>query len=85
MLQKPELTLRTADVNGYVPNMDLIGVRLEHTGNCKVYVITGFAWLGDTGTWGFTHLSPGGVICCRPMSHLLGKRDNGVPRYIMIG
>lgn len=69
------------DVHGYVPNTDFVGTVLVHTGNKKQFVVTGFCWLGATDEWGFRHIGPDGVECCRPLSHILGPRSNGEVRY----
>lgn len=88
-MSKGDLTLNTPDKNGLSPVSSMIGVRLQHTGNKKVYVITGFCWLGDSDEWGYLHSQivrddglPG-VTIARPFSHIYGKRSDGSPRYVI--
>lgn len=77
------LDLRTRDAHGFVPDACIIGDVLTHTGNEKQYVITGFAWIGSTDEWGFTHQRAGefSVTFVRPLSHLCGVRSTGEHRY----
>jgi hypothetical protein len=80
---KINLSHSTPDKNGYVPDHSLRGRRLRHTGNGKVYVIFGFAWLGDGDVWGYLHFAEQemGPVICRPVDHLEGHRSDGAPRY----
>lgn len=86
MTSKPELTYNTPDTHGRIPNNMTIGGLLMHTGNGKLYQITGFAWMGATDEWGYLHheVRPDGkptVTLVRPLSHVNGRRENGEPRY----
>lgn len=81
-MQKDSFSYETRDVDNRTADLSLVGQKIRHTGNGKTYVITGLAWMGDTDEWGYVHLSPEGVQCCRPMRHLNGQRDNGMQRYI---
>lgn len=83
MDKKSPLMFSTQDVNGYRPDPALKGEKIRHSGNGKVYVIQGFAWMGATDEWGFVHFAEGemGPALCRPMSHLDGARGDGSTRY----
>lgn len=78
---KTLLTYQTYDDNGMLPDLAYIGTRLEHTGNGKVYTITGFAWNGETDEWNFLHVGPDGISIVRPLSHILGTKSDGGQRY----
>lgn len=81
------LTLQTLDSNDQPPLLGLVGRRLVHTGNGRVYIIQSFAWMGATDEWGFIHAeegNPDAVPLCRPQSHIDGNRSNGERRYVMI-
>ena len=85
MAEKP-LTYLHEGSDNRVPHPILIGMQLRHLGNQKLYVITGFCWMGATDEWGFLHAewTPSGVPgvpLVRPLSHILGKRSNGEARY----
>lgn len=80
------LTNDTIDVHGNsVTDYGFyVGMHLKHTGNGKTYVVHGFAWNGDTDTWGFfaSQLAElNAAMVWRPLSHLAGKRNNGETRY----
>ena len=86
MAEKQPLTYLTEDSTERVPASTLIGMQLRHLGNQKLYVITGFCWMGAADEWGFLHAewTPSGVPgvpLVRPLSHLFGKRSNGEARY----
>ncbi|RWH49576.1 MAG: hypothetical protein E5V72_14810 [Mesorhizobium sp.] len=80
-----ELNFQTPDVNGARPPLEHEGRHLRHTGNGKVYKITGFTWLGETDVWGFVARSiedgDYAVPVTRPIEHLYGNRSNSLPRY----
>lgn len=78
------LTYKQEDKFGIVPNLNAIGTRMLHMGNHKVYTITGFAWNGDTDAWNYTHVGPDGITIVRPIDHLTGNRENGMPRYVEV-
>lgn len=75
------LTYSTPDINGEVPMLELLGARKRHTGNGKIYTITGFSWNGATDEWNNIHVGPDGIPINRPLGHWTGNRDNGQPRY----
>lgn len=85
LVKDEHFSYATHDVHGYVPDLSLIGSVWAHSGNQKLYRIEGFAWMGATDEWGYVHRSETGPLCCRPMSHLTGKRANGEPRYERMG
>lgn len=76
----------TPDANNYVPEQTLIGLHIQHQGNLKEYKITGFAWQGQSDTWGFVHERVDGSapVLVRPMSHLTGRLSDGRLRYLQI-
>lgn len=83
-----ELTHRTKDANGQIPDLSLKGLRLQHSGNGKVYRIVNFAWDGETDLWSFIardESKPDSVFIVRPLSHITGRRDNGKKRYTNLG
>lgn len=85
MPRKP-LTYLHEDSDKRVPNPILIGMQLRHQGNKKLYIITGFCWMGATDQWGFLHAEwtetgVAGVPLVRPLEHLFGYRENGEVRY----
>ena len=72
----------TPDVDGNLPNHGLIGCFITHQGNKIEFVITGFAWMGETDQWGFIHArAEGGPAIVRSMAHLTGNLKNGKPRF----
>jgi len=80
----PDFSYETPDSLGRTPDFRLVGRRLRHLGNQKIYTIRGFAWMGERDVWGFTHDSEDEVLCCRPLDHLDGVRSDGQPRYMML-
>jgi hypothetical protein len=80
------LDYATKDRNGFVPDFAMIGTMLRHSGNQKVYIITGFIWSGNDDEWYFTHHDIGvaPIPLARPMSHIDGNRANGIRRYSII-
>lgn len=74
----------TPDIHGItITDHSLWGLTLKHTGNGKLYKITGIAYMGESDEWGFICQQTAGIPICRPLSHLLGNRGNGEPRYEM--
>ncbi len=55
--------------------------KFKHTGNGKVYTVTGVNWMGELDLWGLVHKSPEGVKCVRSVENFLGNRSNGTIRY----
>lgn len=81
------LTLQTPDKEGNRCDDHLLGLRLLHTGNRKVYVIQDFAWDGATDMWHFLAKEEnvnGAVFVSRPLSHIVGRRSNNQARYIIL-
>ena len=78
------LTHRTLDSTGKRTDASLVGKIIQHTGNKKTYVITGFAWNGEDDRWVFLHhvLGDSNVTIARPLDHLTGLRSDGLPRYL---
>lgn len=85
---RESLTFDTTDAHGFTPPMNLIGARLLHSGNGKVYVIQGFGWGGAKDEWHFEAKEEGNenaVPIYRPLLHIQGDRGNGVKRYEILG
>ena len=82
------LTFETKDAHGFTPPLKMVGARLLHSGNGKVYVITDFAWGGAKDEWHFLakeENNPDAVTITRPLLHIQGDRGNGVKRYEILG
>ena len=90
MTEKPPLTLILPDSKNGVPARNMLGTRLRHHGNGKLYIITGWCWLGATDEWGYLHSEwrddgVPGVTIARPITHIYGRRSNGAARYTIEG
>ncbi len=77
-----KFSFNTKDKHGITPIPELVGAVIQHA-NGKPYTIVNYIWMGATDEWGFRHISPEGVECARPLSHLLSTRANGMPRYAL--
>lgn len=73
----------TIDVHGLTAAgyQHIVGGYVIHSGNDKTYTVVGIQWMGATDEWAFAHISPEGIMCCRPLGHLYGRRSNGDRRY----
>lgn len=82
-MELTHLDMYMADSHGFIPDPDLIGRYLLHTGRERQYIIIDYTWMGDTDEWGYVHKMCGefGPSITRPLSHLCGKRKNGEMRY----
>lgn len=76
-----QLTYRTPDRNGKIPDLSILGDRKRHSGNGKIYTIVAFSWNGDTDEWNNVHVGPDGILINRPLDHWTGRRANGEMRY----
>lgn len=79
-LMREEFSHQMPDKHGLIPDPLFVGAQLHHA-NGKIYKVTGFAYMGETDEWGFTHASPEGVLCVRPFSNIFGLTSAGVRRY----
>jgi len=84
-----DLTYRTKDIRGCLPNYIMIGRILLHNGNSRFYQITGFCWLGATDEWGYLHQEVRsdalpGITIARPLAHLHSYLSNGDKRYTLV-
>lgn len=89
MAEKPPLNFNLEDRMNFQPDHRMIGWKLIHRGNGKLYVITGFCWLGASDEWGYLHAEwrddgMPGVTIVRPFSHISGRRPNGDLRYDIV-
>lgn len=76
------LTHNTKDVNGERAPLEYIGFAAQHSGNNKIYLVTGVSWLGATDEWGVTMKAQGeNIEITRPLSHMQGLREDGSKRY----
>lgn len=80
-----DFNLTTKDRNGDVPEQALVGRLFRHNGNGKLYLVSGFSWIGDTDEWGVDHFEKGlggqAVSCVRSYKNFCGKLENGKPRF----
>ena len=81
---------KTPDKNGDVPNLSLRGLSFRHSGNKKVYTVSGFAWSGNTDEWMVLSQRDGSeVTVARTLKNHGGKRRDEktgkmVPRYVKV-
>lgn len=81
---------KTPDKNGAVPDLSMRGQSFRHSGNKKVYTVSGFAWSGNTDEWMILAQRDGSeVTVARTLKNHAGKRvdpktGKHVPRYTAI-
>ena len=76
-----ELDLRTPDVDGYLPDLSLMGTKWRHSGNQQVYLIFAFVWNCNEDRWAVVHARAGSpIFFTRTVQNFFGLRE-GVPRY----
>lgn len=80
-----EFNFKTKDIHGMIPDTKLLGTRLMHTGNKKIYEIQDFVWNGVTDEWGFlcAHGETEPEVW-RPLAHLYSVRESGEKRYVWL-
>ena len=84
MQHKDDLTFETPDSLGKIPDLSLIGQVFEHSGNNKLYRLSGYSWEGESDRWMFEMYPTQrtrAVTIVRPLEHLRGKRSDGIYRY----
>ena len=81
------LDYTTVDSEGNTPNLGHINTRWQHLGNGKTYLLVDYVWNGQSDTWMFLMEQPDGSNLppvVRPLSHLVGIRQDGEPRYTKV-
>jgi hypothetical protein len=69
------IDLSTPDVDGYVPDLSLIGSGWRHSGNQQIYEIVGFVFFGDEDRWAVIHRRTGiEVNFSRTVRNFMGMR-----------
>lgn len=77
----------TPDHYRRVPDLDLVGKKYRHYRTKKVYVITGYAWMGEKDVWGVIHVSEDGVLCVRSIENFFNRVfdfDYSEPRFVEV-
>lgn len=70
-------SFKTVDKDGATPDMSLIGKQYRHSGNKKVYTLTGFAWNGNSDQWMTMTMREGSLVpVVRTLKNFAGKRKD---------
>ena len=74
-----EFSLHKADIEGFVGSdfLEYVGARFKHYKNNKYYTVLGVQWMGETDTWGLSHISPEGVVCVRSIKNFFSFVHEG--------
>lgn len=71
------------DVDGRRPDYSLVSTHWCHFKRGDIYVITGFAWCGDTDKWHILHkeIGPSSVVYSRSFNNFFGDCARGFKRF----